>query len=75
MGGNDAGPVEVDETFVGGKLINMHEKDKRERYKGQPWASGKIAVVGMVDRELRQVRANVVRNVRRDTLQSEILNA
>ena len=30
---------------------------------------GKIAVVGMVDRELRQVRANVVRNVRRDTLQ------
>src|ERR1039457_1831496 len=31
LGGTDGGPVEVDETFVGGKLINMH-KDKKVRY-------------------------------------------
>ena len=29
--GGGSGPVEVDETYVGGRLSNMH-KEKRERY-------------------------------------------
>ena len=72
LGGENGGPVEVDETFVGGKLINMH-KDKKVRYHARGGAHGKAVVVGLLDRDLRQVRANVVPNVKRDTLQNEIL--
>jgi transposase-like protein len=35
----------------------------------------KTAVMGMLDRESRKVRAKVVPNVKRDVLQAEILNA
>ena len=70
MGGG--GPIEVDETFVGGKLINMH-RDKKVRYEKHGGAHGKAVVMGLLDRDLRQVRANVVPNVKRDTLQNEIL--
>jgi hypothetical protein len=31
LGGEGGGPVEIDETLVGGKLINMH-KSKKVRY-------------------------------------------
>jgi hypothetical protein len=68
------GPVEMDETFVGGRVKNMH-KEKRARYQGQRGHFGKTAVFGMLDRDLRQVRAKVVANVRRDTLQNEIMKA
>ena len=36
-------------------------------------ASGKTIVMGMLDRDLRQVRAKVVPNVRRETLQAEVM--
>ena len=35
---------------------------------------GKAVVMGMLDREVRQVRAKVIPDVTRETLQSEILN-
>lgn len=75
--GGGSGPVEVDETFVGGKLKNMH-KDRRERYIAEKGgrtggASGKTIVMGMLDRDLRQVRAKVVPNVKRETLQAALL--
>jgi transposase-like protein len=73
LGGPDAGPVEVDETFVGGLKKNMH-KDKKVRYEARGGAQGKTIVMGMLDRELRQVRATVVPNVKRETLQREVLN-
>ena len=72
LGGNNGGPVEVDETFVGGKLINMH-KDKKVRYERRGGVHGKAVVMGLLDRELREVRAKVVPDVKRDTLQNEIL--
>lgn len=64
--------VEVDETFVGGRKKNMH-KDRAVRYEAKGGASGKAIVQGILDRNLRQVRATVVPNVTRETLQSEIL--
>jgi transposase-like protein len=78
MGGPGSNGVEVDETFVGGRIANMH-KSKKARMaaiKGRSLEgdhSNKTVVMGMLDRSLREVRAKVVPNVRRDTLQAEIL--
>jgi transposase-like protein len=72
LGGSDGGPVEVDETFVGGKLKNMH-KDKKARYEKRGGAHGKAIVMGILDRERKQIRAKVVPNVTRETLQTEVL--
>src|ERR1017187_6480344 len=43
--GSGGGPTEVDETFVGGKLINMH-KDKKLRYEKRGGNHGKAVVMG-----------------------------
>jgi transposase-like protein len=83
FGDEGEGEVEVDETFIGGKMANMH-KDKKEavqrlandvpRWKNYERYPGKTAVMGILDRELRRVRAKVVPDVKRETLQCEILN-
>ena len=76
MGGSDGGPIEVDETFVGGKIRNMHRSKVRSKYLGVPvqGPSVKAIVMGIRDRETRQIRAKVIPNVGRETLQNEILN-
>jgi transposase-like protein len=71
--GQSGGPCEVDETFVGGKPKNMHGSRRRKMQTALNGASGKVAVMGMVDRDSRQVRAKVVPNVKRETLQNMIL--
>lgn len=73
MGGSGGGPIEMDETYIGGKPKNMHA-DRRLKMKQGIHANPKMAVFGMLDRESRQVRAKVLRKVKRDTLQAEILN-
>jgi transposase-like protein len=74
--GGEGNAVEVDETFIGGKLKNMH-KDRRARFAAENGhtggSTGKAIVVGMLDRDARQIRAQVVPNVKRETLQTEIL--
>lgn len=77
LGGGPGSEVEVDETFVGGKTKNMH-KSRRTRVQQlqlEPpnFHCGKTAVMGILDRELRKVRAQVVPNVKRETLQNEVL--
>jgi transposase-like protein len=83
LGRKDGGEVEVDESFVGGKLKNMHKsraRGLRMAAVGEPVNvyhtryANKTAVLGMLDRESRQVRAKVVKDVKRETLQKEILN-
>src|ERR1700676_658460 len=77
LGGKDGSGVEVDETFIGGKLKNMH-RDRRARFAAKSGhtggATGKTVVMGILDRDARQVRATVVPNVKRETLQNEVLN-
>jgi transposase-like protein len=73
LGGTESGPVEVDETFIGGSLKNMH-KAKRARYDMIAGSKGKTVVMGMLDRDVRKVRAKVIPNVKRETLQKEILS-
>jgi len=77
MGGPESGGVEVDESFVGGKVRNMH-KARRVKFAAEGGhtggATGKTVVLGMLDRDLRRVRASVVPNVKRETLQAEILH-
>ncbi len=83
--GGGGGEVEVDETFVGAKARNMH-KDRKLRIRqlrneipdwkysaGPGTLPGKTPVMGMLDREQRKVRASVVPNVKRETLQAQIL--
>lgn len=62
-----SGPVEVDESYFGGKRRNM-SKARRATLDGRG-SVGKTAVVGVRDRETRQVAAKVVDNTNADTLQ------
>lgn len=71
MGGSDSGPVEVDETYFGPNARKMHA-NKRGKLAKELFR--KPAVIGILDREARQVRAKVIPNVKRETLQNEILN-
>ena len=74
LGAPDGGPVEIDETYVGGNRKNMHASRRLKMQRGMKDEAGKTIVMGMLDRDLRQVRAKVIPNVKRETLQAEILD-
>ncbi len=66
-----SGPVEIDETYIGGKRRNMSAK-RRAQFSGRG-SVGKVAVVGMKDRPTNQIRARVVPDTTKATLSTFIL--
>ena len=69
MGGS--GPVEADETFIGGLARNMHRSKKAAKITGTGGA-GKELVVGLLDRETGKLRVTHVKNRKKKTLQAHV---
>ena len=64
------GPIEVDETFVGGKERNKHERKKLRLGTG---STGKAIVAGAKDRATGKVKAQVVSDTGMKTLHGFVL--
>ena len=69
-GGVFSGPVEVDETYMGGRRANMPQA-KRERLSGRG-ATHMTAIVGAKDRASNRVNAEVVERTDKPTLRDFI---
>jgi transposase-like protein len=67
------GEVEVDETYIGGKARNMHKSQRPKVGRGRS-TQNKTPVVGIIERD-GKVRALVVDDVKRRTLQSYVRDA
>jgi len=70
IGGDPENPVEIDETQIGGNPMKMHQK---RRVAIQRTGEKKAVVMGMLARGTREIRAKVVPNTKRETLQKEIM--
>ena len=68
-GGNS--PVEIDETFVGGKVLNMH---KKKRIESNAKGGNKAIVFGMLERGGR-VKAHVIADRKRQQIEPAMSNA
>jgi len=66
-----SGPVEPDETFIGGLARNMHADKKAEKIQGTGGA-GKELVVGLLDRETGKIHVEHISNRKKKTQQEHV---
>ena len=82
--GGEGSEVELDETYIGGSVRNMHKgrrlrinQARSETIQSQQSSKGrypnKTAVFGVFDREQPKVRATVLPTIKRQVLQAQIL--
>ena len=71
--GNFSGPVEVDESYFGGRRRNMSNSRRKALADTGRGAVGKTAVVGIRDRATKQVRAKVTERVDAEHLQGFVV--
>lgn len=67
------GPIEIDECYVGPDPRSMHADRRLRLQTGMDGYSDKTPVMGMLNRTTREVRAMVIPNAKRETLQKQIL--
>jgi len=65
-----SGEIEADETYIGGKVRNMHVDRKRKRGRGTGGV-GKAIVMGLLERK-GKIKLKHVPNAKRSTVQGEI---
>lgn len=65
-----AGHVEVDETYIGGKARNQHRSVRERRLRGGRGMEGKVAVMGLLERN-GEVRTAVLPHTKRGPLHSQ----
>ena len=68
-----SGPVEVDETYMGGKRRNMSNAKRKELAGTGRGSVGKVAVVGAKDRATNRVVVKVVESTDKPTLQGFVV--
>jgi transposase-like protein len=68
-----SGEVEVDETFVGGKAINMHKAARARKIKGTG-TGARTPVLGLIERG-GKVRAEVITDTKGKTLKPRVSKA
>ena len=73
-GGIFSGPVEVDESYFGGRRRNMGNARRKELADSGRGAVGKTAVVGVKDRATKHVAARVVERTNKATLQGFVID-
>ena len=74
-GGMLGGEVEVDESYIGGKVRNMH-KDRKVRVQKNSQKGDKAIVLGILERETegkkKRVRATIISDRKKNTMQAEV---
>ncbi len=70
------GEIEIDETYIGGKARFMHKSKKERIMNGKTGMTGKVAVMGLLERntkdEASQVRLMIVKSTRTGPLDQKV---